>query len=124
MPFISTHDHNVSIYPLTPDPIGVGSLRLKSVFIERTFRPLLLDQPLEQEIERFAAHLAREHEQDLHFARRPYQGHVDDAEGLRREREPGAEVGYGIVRVLWDNLSAGVEGIIWEEVRGGRGVLT
>lgn len=69
-------------------------------FAVHLFRPLLLNQPLEQKIERLAPHLSSEHEQDFHFARCPYQRHVDDAEGLRCEREPGAEVGYGIVRVV------------------------
>lgn len=36
--------------------------------VGRTFRPLLLDQSLEQEIQRLAAHLSREHEEDLDFA--------------------------------------------------------
>ena len=66
----------------------------------RTLRSLRLDQPLEQKVERLAAHLSGEHEQDLDLARGPDQGHVDDAEGLRDEGEPGAEVGDGVVRVL------------------------
>lgn len=59
-------------------------------FAVHLFRPLLLDQPLEDEVERFAPHLSGKHQEYLHFARRPDQGHVDDAEGLRGEREPGA----------------------------------
>lgn len=44
--------------------------------------------------------MAGEHEEDLDLARGPDQGHVDDAEGLGEEGEPGAEVGYGVVGVL------------------------
>lgn len=43
--------------------------RNEGASVGRTFRPLLLNQPLEQEIERLAAHLSHEHEEDLHFAR-------------------------------------------------------
>lgn len=64
------------------------------------FRPLLLQKALQAEIQRFAGHLAAEHQEDLDFARRPDQRGVDDAEPLRHERQPGAEVGNGIVRIL------------------------
>lgn len=53
---------------------------------------LLLDQPLEGEIEGLAQKLPREHEGHLGLARRPYEGGVDDTEALRDEREPGAQV--------------------------------
>ena len=72
-----------------------------------TFRPLLLDQSFQQEVERLAPHLPGKHQEYLHFARRPYQGHVDDAQGLRSEREPGAEVGYGVVGVLGADCERG-----------------
>ena len=66
----------------------------------RTFRPLLLDRSLEQEIQRLTAHLADEHQKDLDFAAGPYQRHVNNAESLRYKGEPGAEVGEVVGRVL------------------------
>lgn len=39
---------------------------------QRTFWPLLLNQPLKQEVQRLASYLPRKHEEDLDFARRPY----------------------------------------------------
>lgn len=65
-----------------------------------TFRSLLLDRPLQQEIERFTAHLPNKHEQYFHLTRRPNQSHVDDAKRLRDKGEPCAEIRYGVVGVL------------------------
>ena len=72
--------------------------------LERTFRSLCFDEALEEEVEGLAAHLAGEHEEDLNLARGPYQGHVDYAERLWDEGEPGTEVGYGVVGVLEGGL--------------------
>ena len=72
--------------------------------MQRTFRPLLADPALEREIERLARHLAREHEQDLDFARRPDERHIGHAEALRDQGEPGGRVGYGVRRVLEDDV--------------------
>ena len=63
-------------------------------------RSFLFNEPFERKVESLAGHLAREHEDDLSFTGRPYQGHVDDAEGLGYEGEEGAEVGDWVVRVL------------------------
>lgn len=63
-------------------------------------RALLLDQALEQEVERLAEELAGEGEEDLGLARGEDQGGVDDAEGLREEGEVRAEEGQGVVGVL------------------------
>lgn len=64
-------------------------------------RPLLLDQPLEDKVERLAAELADEHEDDLGFARGEHEGRVDDDEGLREEGEVGANEGEVVVGVLF-----------------------
>lgn len=61
---------------------------------------LLLDEALEQEVERLAEELPREGEEDFGFARREDQGGVDDAEGLWEEGEVGAEEGELVVWVL------------------------
>ena len=66
-----------------------------------TSRSLLLYNPLKREIQRLAAHLPGEHEQDFDLARRPYQRYVGDAEALGHESEPGAEVGEAVSGVLW-----------------------
>ncbi len=62
---------------------------------------LLLDQALQQEVGRLAGELAGEEEQNLGLARRPDQGGVDDAQRLRNEGEPGANVRDGVGWVLW-----------------------
>ena len=67
---------------------------------KHTRRPLLLDHPLEQEIEDFTAELPGAHEYYLNLARGPYERCVDYAESLGDEGEPGAEVRYWVVRVL------------------------
>lgn len=64
-------------------------------------RPLLLDQPLEDKVERLAAELADEHEGDLGLARGEDEGRVDDDEGLREEGEVGADEGEVVVGVLF-----------------------
>lgn len=64
--------------------------------------PLLPDQALEREVEGLAGHLAREHEEDLDFAGGVEEGDVDDAEGLRDEGQPGAEVGERVRGVVVD----------------------
>ena len=63
-------------------------------------RSLLLQDAFEDEVENLASHLPGEHEQDLDFTGRPDQRGINDAETLGHERQPGAEVGDGIVRVL------------------------
>lgn len=68
--------------------------------IRLTPRPLLLDVPLQDPVQRLARHLPREHQHDLNLAVGPYQRRVDDAEGLRHEREPGAEVREAVGGVL------------------------
>ena len=68
---------------------------------KRTARPLLPHGPLDGEIQRFAAHLPREHQGDFDLARRPYQDHVGCAEFLRDQGQPGAEVGDAVGGVLW-----------------------
>ena len=65
-------------------------------------RPLLPDQALEREVEGFAGHLPGEHEEDLDFAGGVEEGHVDDAEGLRDQGQPGAEVGERVRGVVVD----------------------
>ena len=64
-------------------------------------RSLLLDQALECKVGGLAGELAGEHEDHFGFAGGPDQGHVDDAERLGDEGEPGAEEGDGVVWVLY-----------------------
>ena len=70
------------------------------VTAEPTFRPLLLNQPLQRKVHHLAAQLPRKHEHHLCFARGEDERDVRDAETLRNEREPGAEVGDGVRGVL------------------------
>ena len=72
-----------------------------------TWRPLLLDQPLQPQIHSLAAHLARKHEHQLYLARRDDEGDVSDAKALRDEGKPGAEVGDRVGGVLWFGLGTG-----------------
>ena len=65
-----------------------------------TFGSFLFYKSFQEEIKRFATHLSGEHEEDLDLARRPDERHVDYAERLRDEGEPGAEVGDGVGGVL------------------------
>jgi hypothetical protein len=66
----------------------------------QTPRSLLLDVALQDPIERFAGHLPGKHQANLNLAVAPYQRSVDDAEPLRHEREPGAEVREAVGGVL------------------------
>ena len=63
---------------------------------------LLPDQALEREVEGLAGHLPGEHEENLDLARGVEQRHVDDAERLRDQGQPGAEVGDRVGRVVVD----------------------
>jgi hypothetical protein len=56
--------------------------------------------PLQHPIERFARHLAGEHESNLDLAIGPYQRRVHNAEALRHESQPGAEVGDAVRGIL------------------------
>ena len=86
--------------------IGVGS-----ELGNHTGRPLFLDQPFQREIQHFTTELAEAHEHDLGLARRPYQSRVDDAESLRDEGEPGAEIGNWVVGILSSPLvNVGIDG--------------
>lgn len=74
--------------------------------------------------------MAGEHEEDFDFAGGPYQGYVDDAEGLGYEGEPGAEVGEGVGGVLRGTVSVSAgrrarngEGGVHSERGLGRGML-
>jgi hypothetical protein len=67
-------------------------------------RPLLLDPALQQPVAGLAAHLAREHEEDLDFAGGVEERGIGDAESLWDEGEEGAEVGDWVGRVLWVDM--------------------
>lgn len=71
------------------DELGVAAGHAVALAVHAA-RALLLDQPLEREVERLAGELAREEQRDFDFARRPDERRVHDAEALRDQREPGA----------------------------------
>ena len=77
------------------------AVRLRE-YLERlgTFGSFLFYKSFQEEIKRFATQLSGEHEEDLDLARRPDERHVDYAERLGDEGEPGAEVGEGVGGVL------------------------
>lgn len=83
-------------------------------------RPRLANVPLEHPVERFAGHLAGEHEQDFHLARGVEEGGVGDAEGLRDEGEEGAGVGEAGGGVVVD-VGEGEGGQGWSFHFGGGG---
>ncbi|KAL8784125.1 MAG: hypothetical protein Q9195_009169 [Heterodermia aff. obscurata] len=73
-----------------------------------------------REIQHFTPELAKPHEHDLGFAGRPYKRRVDNAESLRDEGEPGAEIGNRIVGILLSPLAnVGIDGT--RAVRSERG---
>jgi hypothetical protein len=55
---------------------------------------------LQEEVQRFAAHLAREHQKNLDFTRSPDQSHIDDTESLRDESKPCREIGDWVMWIL------------------------
>ena len=58
--------------------------------------------------------MSGKHEEDFDLARRPDEGHVDYAERLGDEGEPGAEVGEGVGGVLGgDQLIKGAPANNW-----------
>ena len=85
-----------------------------------TRRPLFLDQPFQREIQHLTPELAKPHEHDLGFAGRPYESRVDNAESLRGEGKPGAEIGNRVVGILVSaSVSVGIDGT--RAVRSERG---
>lgn len=74
------------------DELGVAAGHAVA-FAVHAARALLLDQPLQREVDGLAGELAREQQRDLDLAREQDQGRVHDAQALRDEGQPGAEVG-------------------------------
>ena len=102
------------------DKLGVRR-RHAVAFAVHLPRPLFLDVPLHEPVGGLAAHLAREHEQDLQLARAPQQRSVGDAEALGDEGEEGAEVGeaVGWVLEIISKKGFGARQIFLERVREG-----
>ncbi len=63
-------------------------------------RALLLDEALEDKVERLAGELAGKEQSDFDLARREDEGEVDDAEGLWEEGEVCTEERDTVVGVL------------------------
>lgn len=87
-------------------------------------RALLLDEALEDKVERLAGELAGKEQGDLDLARRKDEGQVDDAERLREEGEVRADERDAVVGVLarrgLDGLAVrGLVGLAWGRERRG-----
>lgn len=65
-----------------------------------TLWTLFLDEALKGEVQNLAPHLTDEHEKNLDFAGGPYQGGIDDTEGLRDESKPCAKIGDWVSWIL------------------------
>lgn len=85
-----SHDHPESnIYSEESHELGMAA-RHSISFPKHLRRPLLFDVPLQHPVQSLACHLSREHEQDLHLARRVYEGRICNAEGLWDQGKIGA----------------------------------
>jgi hypothetical protein len=90
LPRIVTHHHpKPKVHGEEGHKLRVAARHAIS-FPHHLCRPILPNEPLEHPVQRFTCHLSREHEQDLHLTRRPDQGSIGDAKGLRNESEVGA----------------------------------
>ncbi len=81
------------------DKLGVGAGHAIALAVDLA-RALLLDQALEDKVERLAGELAGEEQGDFDLARCEDEGQVDDAERLRQEGEVCAEERDAVVGVL------------------------
>jgi hypothetical protein len=65
---------------------------LVKAVLDGTSGSLFLDVALQDPIESFASHLAREHETNFNLAITPHQSHVDDDQSLGHEGQPCTQV--------------------------------
>lgn len=105
------------------DKLGVGAGHAVALAVDLA-RALLLDEALEDKVERLAGELAGKEQGDLDLARGKDEGQVDDAERLREEGEVCAEERDAVVGVLarrgLNGLAVrGFAGLAWGKRRRG-----